>query len=637
MTERHLSSIPITPDDLKSQLEEATNLLKSVSWSVEQQLNKADTAAYSRSLEKCEEVVSLSDLINAISEDDDLLSDVQLHALRAVRGAFQVARHVAEDYANRAGIPAKGGKPGITQIQITEFNEKKQTSSAIALFIISRYIIWNMQSLLSDNAFLESVNVSVDEVDISRLVPSLRCATFYLGKNIEKEVHGGDARLVAIVHKYAETLQKEILDRVGSLKHTGFFTDITYHLEDADFAVSGFELMTLSHGTVEIKETYPDQVIGSSTAGNEVDQSMRKLFLYDPKSQTNPIKEFGGFQSVQLLSGDPGNGKTLLLSVARTLGRDYAEASGLPYRDLVVPNMVSKMQGESTDLAREYLRQLLDPSTINLGIGDEFEVVIPDHGGDEVSEGDKKVAVEFLKGLSGVGSVDRMNFLFLAATNYPERLDKAFMSRVKSRHCITGAETIDDYMRFLILNLKKLNKLYPDLINIKGVEWDRDIREVRAEDDSYVRTDPTMTVSEIHEMVLKHHDPDDVRFFAAFFYLMKQRQKTFSLRDCANTVDGAKAHVAGFEIPLDWITEPNQYIEKELDHKNGLIAELATHHVDTSGINFAQMLDQKAVYYAEEALRMAETKRQREVEEYTERRLIQHLGEKEFNAKINGL
>ncbi len=638
MSNKKLSSVPITISDLEKQMQEAKNLLNSVSWKVKPEIDLNDPSAYSKSINGQVVTVSIHGSIKAINPDDDLLSDIQSHGLRAIRKAFQIARHVAEDYATRSGVPLKGSDNlGLTAIQITEINEKKQTSAAIALFVFSRWVIWDMQSLLKDNAFVQGVNVSVGEIDISRLVPALSCSTFFLGKNIENEVQKDDFRLVAVINRFVELLQQEVLNRIDSLKHKDFFTDITYQLEGEDFVISGFELMALSHESVDVKEVYPDEVIGNQVAVDGVVQAMRKLFLYDVKTETNPIKEFGGFQSVQLLSGDPGNGKTLLLAVARTLGRDYAKASNLPYRDLVVPNMVSKMQGESTDLAKAYLRSLLDPSTINLGIGDEFEVVIPDHGGDEISEGDKKVAVEFLKALSGVGSVDRLNFLFLAATNYPDKLDKAFMSRVKSRHYITGSETIDDYVRFLILNLRKLNKLHPRLINLQNVEWDRDIREKRASNDSLIRIDPTMSVNEIREEVLKHHEPTDIQFFATFFYLMKQRQATFSMRDCANIVDGTKAHVSGFEVPLEWITESSHYIDIELDGKNGLISDLAVQHVQSSGINFVEMLDQQAVYYAEESLRMAETRRQREVEEYAERLVIKSLGEKEFNKKMGAI
>ncbi len=635
MSSKLLNGVPITDSDLEEQMKEAQNLLNSVSWSVKPGFDQGDTSAYSKSLQMQEMQVSIFNLIKAITPEDNLLSDIQLHVLRAIRKGFQVARHIAEDYAVRAGIPSQSSSTGLTNIQITEINEKKQTSAIISLFVWARYIIWDMQALSKDNAYIDGVNVQVGEVEISRLVPALRCSTFYLGKSIEKETHGDDSRLVAVVCRFSELLQQEIINRINSLKHQDYFISVNYQLEETKFVVSGFELMALSYESVEIKEVYPGGVIGNQVAVMGLEQAIRKLFLYDPKTQLNPISNYGGFESVQLLSGDPGNGKTLLLAMARTLGRDYSEASGLPYRDLVVPNMVSKMQGESTDLALDYLRMLFDSNTINLGIGDEFEVVIPDHGGEDVSEGDKKVAVEFLKALSGVSSVDRLNFLFLAATNYPEKLDKAFMSRVKSRHYVTGAETIDDYVRFLILNLRKLNKQHSGLVNLKNVDWERDIREKRISNDSLLKIDPTMNVTDIHEVVSRHYDLHDIRFFATFFYLMRQRQSTFSLRDCTNIVDGTKVHVSGFEIPLEWISESRHYIDLEFDDKSSLIANLAIQHVQASGIDFVEMLNKQTLYYAEESLRMAETRRQREVNDYAEKSVIRHLGDKKFKEVMD--
>ncbi|MFA5993459.1 MAG: AAA family ATPase [Parcubacteria group bacterium] len=629
------SAISITEKELREKLKDAQPILKEATFTVKvgDESSTPTLLQSSPGGQEEEQSISVWKLIHDINSEDDLLSDMRSHALLTIRRGIQIGLHISSAYGARAGIPDSNRETG-TQAQITEISEKKQTAAAIALFSMTRYIMWNMQSVLDNNAFLDNVNIVIDEVELSRTVPAIKGAVFFLGKNIESQVGKDDARLAAVVYKYAEVLQDDILNRMDSFKHTSVFTDVTYQLEETDFVIAGFEEMTLSQNTVEVKEVYPADVIGSSKAVAEVEDAVSKLFLYDFETQTHPIKDLGGIQSPMLLSGPPGNGKTLLLSLARTLARDYAAASGLPFRDLVVPNMVSKMQGESSDLAKAFLQKLLDPRTINLGIGDEFEAVMPNHGSDDVSEGDKKVAVEFLKGLSGVSSVDRMNFLFMAATNFPENIDPAFMNRVKSRNYIAGAETMQDYIRFIVMNLRKLNQRYPNLINLTGVDWNMDLRSSRMADDMQVLVDPRMGVADIQAKALEHYAPDDIRFFALFFHMMKSRQKTFSLRDCDNAIGGAKAHLAGFKVPLEWITEQRHYIVQPSEVKTGLVTDLAKDYVATSGINFVQIFTQKIMYYAEEALRMAEVKQQREIEEYAEKRLVNYLGEEAFKKKL---
>lgn len=627
-----LNSLAVTEADLKVQIETAQAYLENARHQVELR-SRATMGTHVRGSTTTDEV-SITGIVKAISVDDPLPSDAELHTLRAIRRAMQMGFHLSEQYRQRSGAASFDSAHGLADAQKAELNEKMQTAAAIMVFVTARFILWDMRLLVENNSFVGNIPAEFDQMDISTPRSAVMTMMYFLGKHLEKEVNDSDERLVAAVYGFAQVAEETILNRVTGFKYTEPFTSVSYTLENDDFMVAGFEPVSTKRQAAEVKEVYPDDVIGNKTAVAAVESSMRKLFLYDPATQRNPINDFGGFESVQFFSGDPGNGKTLILSVARTLGRDFSEATGIPYQDIVVPNMVSKMQGESTDLAQSVIRQLLDPRSVNLGIGDEWEVVMPDHGGDHVSEGDKKVAIEWLKGLSGVSSQDRGNFLMLSASNYPENVDKAYMSRVKAKHYIVGAETEDDYVRFIILNLRKLFKKYPRIVNLKNVDWEMDIRAPQVPNSEDVFVSPDMSVADIYAETAKVYDHDDIRFFARFFFMMKLRQSTFSLRDCANIIDGAKAHVAGFEVPVDWIEQPATYVEQEFEVKTGLISELADAHVADSGVNFAEMLSRQAMYYAEEALRMGETRLQRAVDARAEDMLVYQLAENQLADKF---
>lgn len=633
MNSKSLNAVPITQVDLREKMSGAKALIRSAKWEITPTVHKNDPNYHQKMLRKQEVEVSIRGLIEGINVEDDLLNERQNHIIRTIREALQLALHVSGDYGKRAGVPTVIPK-GATPLQKTEIKEKEQTAAVIALFVMCRYIMWNLTTDIGNNSFLATVNPEFTDLDLSGVNQSLICGTFFLGRSLEKEMQEDDAKLIAIVYKYAERLQRDMIDRTVSLKHGVPFTDISYQLEGTEFTISGFDTMLSNGERIQVSEVYPDQVIGNSNAVDGTEDGMRKLFLYDPIARENPIGAFGGFQTVRLYSGSPGNGKTLVLSVARTLGRDYAEESGLPYRDLVVPNLVSKMQGESSDLAIEFLRKLFDPNTINLGIGDEFEAVLPDHGGEHISEGDKKVAVEFLKMFSGVSSVELYNKLFLAATNYPESVDPAFMSRIKVRYHVVGAETIDDYIRFIILNLKKVNKQHPGLINLKKVDWDRDLRGSRIPNSSVINVNPLATVQDIYDQAIGMYDPDDIRFFAHFFYMMKLREVKFSLRDCANIIDAVKAKIAGFEVPMELIKASGEYQSGSIENKRGLISEIAFGHVKKSGIDVAALLAQNALEYSGEALRMAETKRERDAETMAEQMVVKELALRKFKHKM---
>ncbi len=629
--EQAIASVPITEKNLREYLSNAQAFIDLARWRV---AITQGSGSYVMSGQTQVKEVSLTKLVQTIDSEDELYTTTELHVLRAIRRGIQIGYHVENDYRKRSGVYNIDSTVDLHDDQLKEFNEKTQTAAAIVQFVAMRHVLFELNNLISNNTFTKTLSVSVDEVNASQPTRSLQCMMYHLGKNVERSMDGSDDKLVAIVYRYAEELQQEILNRAGSLKYVEFFADVTYQLEESDFVVSGFERIEATIEVVDINETYPEDIIGNTSVSDDAVNLLRKLFLYIPEIKMNPIADFGGFQELQLLNGNPGNGKSMILAMIMTLARDYGEASGKPYQILVVPNLVSKMQGESRTWAENYFRKLFNPNSINIGIADELEASFPDHGGENVSEGDKAVTVEALKKFSGVSTQQLYNFIFFGATNYPENVDRAFMSRFKDKHPIVGAETVDDYVRFIVLNLRKLNSQYRGLINLEGVDWDMDIRAPQIANKETIIIDPTMSVPEIREEALKGYSQNHVYFFARFFFMMKLRQKMFSLRDCANIVGGAKSHVVGFTVPLDLITERKQYIEKPPEAQIEIIADMAREHVKTSGIDFAEMLNQKAMYYAEESLRMAETRRQRAVAAMTERKMVEYLSDIEFRKQL---
>jgi hypothetical protein len=626
MTNKAVNAVTITQLDLKEQRPDAQALIERVSWKVSSDVNYSDpTNVYVPGLgRERDEQVSLTTLFEKLDPSDSLPSDVQMHVLRAIRGGLQVARHVSDSYGERAGIPDSNRGAGLTEIQLTEINVKKQTSAAIALFCFSRYLLWDLRELTERNDYLETVSATIPEVELSRLVPALRSAVFYLGKNIETKAQSDDGRLVAVVWRFAEQLQMEILNRLGVFQHQAAFADVNYLLEETDFSIHGFEVARFG-GTksAEVKRVERDEVIGNSEAMKPLFAAVQKLMLYDVVRQMNPLLALGKFPAVIGYDGEPGNGKTLAMSAGATYFVDLAIEMGLPHKVMIVPSFVDKYQGESQKQAQQWCDEFFDPTSVKFGVGDEFEQTMGDHGSDSASEGSKEVSTTFLKAFDGVGTIPRGHSTFLYGTNYRELINPAFLSRTNLRAFVGGAETLNDYVRFIVLMLKKVNQNFPGLVNYKNIDWDMNLRAPQVPDlDDNIFVDPSATVEEVLAQAQSMHDADDVLFLARFFWLMKRRFAAFSLRDCKNTIEAATSQMANFEVPMEFIQNAAAYSEKSFEEKQGLLTELARAHVGSLGTDFVSLINDRAHYYAADALRTADVRHTRAVKDLAGQMLV---------------
>ena len=634
MPNQTANAVTITRAELEEKLKGAQDLIKSVSWTVSNDIDFADaTTVYVEGMEReSEQSIGLIALFEAINPKDELFSDAQMHVLRAIRTGLQLGEHVAGCYSERAGIPDSNRETGLSDAQKTAINIKKQTAAAVALFCFARYVIWDLRELVEGNAFLETVKATIPEVELSRIVPAQRASTFYLGKNIEAKVQGDDGRLVAVVQQFAETLQQEIVNRQGALQHTTAFTDVTYLLEETDFNLHGFEVMDFgSTSRATVKRVERDEMIGNTEAIDPLFAAIDKLVLYDPKAQMNPVLALGKFPNVFGLDGDAGNGKTLLGSAGATRFSDRSKEMGLPYKVMVVPSFVDKYQGVSEKAAVRWITEFMDPRYATFGIGDEFEQVVPDHGDSDSSEGQKGVGTAFLKAWDGVSTIARGDSIFVWMTNYIEIIDKAWLSRTNGRAYVGGAETLDDYIRFLVLMLRNVNTNFPGLINITSIDWDMNLRAPQVPDTLHVDVDPSETVEELYRKAQALHDNErDVQFLATFFWLVKKRFKAFSFRSCKNAIEAVTAKVADFEVPEEFVSNPGMYAERQFEEKQGLVADLARAHVKEQGVDFSTMLNESACYFANEALRVGDVQHRRAVEEYKRQLLVQRDARQEL-------
>ena len=233
------NAVEITQDDLRAQAERADPALSSTTWDITPEVSSTDPSRHTRGMRQVSDKINIIGLIEAIDPTDDLPSDAQLHATRAIRNALRLGRHVAYNYLERANVPesTRGLPDALRAVAI----EKNRSAAAIMNFVIAQYLLWDMCELSADNTFLGTVAAEVNEVNLERPMQALRCATYYLGKHIERNVQSDDAQLAATIYRFAESLRDATVSRVSAMVHFEPFTLVTYLLEGTTFSINGFE------------------------------------------------------------------------------------------------------------------------------------------------------------------------------------------------------------------------------------------------------------------------------------------------------------------------------------------------------------------------------------------------------------
>ena len=125
-----------------------------------------------------------------------------------------------------------------------------------------------------------------------------------------------------------------------------------------------------------------------------------------------------------LLFGPPGTGKT---DIART----FANEGGVKFIGATTADLKGQYQGQSPHLVRDLFSRARASAPCVLFI-DEIESVAPQRGSASADTYTQEIVTEMLAQMEGATKSDR-SVIILAATNIPERIDKAIMDRFTSR------------------------------------------------------------------------------------------------------------------------------------------------------------------------------------------------------------
>ncbi|MFK7836723.1 MAG: ATP-binding protein, partial [Sulfitobacter sp.] len=400
--------------------------------------------------------VQLITRVEGADGGDALVSPLQATVLHALRRAIAIALAVAENVAEQSGLGdlkranLEGSLPPARK---AEFSELLAAEALVTLYVFGNATAY----LLSAHLLEAAIEVGdVEEVLTDNGQVALHGALWELDQDIAAHAQD-DARLVATVASFAESLMEKVALRAQTMPRLEGFRAASWRVEADDFTVSGFSPASKAKSTT-LTMTFkkPNEVVGNHIAKYQAMKLAKMLMAYDFDRRLNPFAELGGFIFTFMGDGAPGTGKTTLIQMMAGLISEYCGNAGYPFRyqNLSTDN-IDSYQGKSGQNAKALINNVIDPSVIGFGTIDDIDQLAGKRGDRQSSAGQLEITAVLMESFAGANTVVRGNCTFGMFSNYPENVDDALRQRAGARFLVDGPQTREDYVDILYLLMGK--------------------------------------------------------------------------------------------------------------------------------------------------------------------------------------
>lgn len=518
------------------------------------------------------EGVHLIDRMEAVTEDA-LVSQRQASVLQALRRGMAIGLALAENYAEATGLVAlkKQNLDGaLPAAKAGEFSALLTAESLITLYAFANATSFLVGGLADET----TVDIGAIEEVLTENAPlALHGAVWELDQKLDSFATD-EPRLVATILAYCELLMERVAARAQTATHLGAFEGNTYRIEADDMTIAGFTPSRQGKGTtLTMQFKKPHEVVGNHIAKYQAMKLAKMLMAYDFDRRLNPFAELGGFIFTFMGDGAPGTGKTTLIQMMAGMVNDYCQVAGYPFRyqNFGIDN-IDSYQGKSGQNAKAFINNVIDPHVIGFGTIDDIDQIAGKRGDRQSSAGQQEVTAVFMEAFAGANTVVRGNCTFGMFSNYPENVDDALRQRAGARFLVDGPQTREDYIDILSLLLGKRHDIPlgdHDLFAAQEIK-----RAVAASFASHNRPkEPNLTA--VFERVQGQiGDLDTIAKMGAYLKAIQEADSRFTGRAIKNITDAVKVRAMDFELPDEWMEQPELFLHQPYDTKKAMIEDL---------------------------------------------------------------
>ena len=513
-------------------------------------------------------------LVDRIGGSADLVSPLQAQVLQALRRALAIALAMGTQFSDATGLAElkRANLAGrLPEPRRAEFSELLAAEALACLHVFANATAF----LLASHLGAETVEVgSVEEVLTDNAGLALHGALWELDQDIAAFA-GDEVRLVATVAACAEALMARVAERAANAPRLAAFANASFAVEADKLVISGFTPARAGRGSVlTMAFKKPEEVIGNHIAKYQAMRLAKMLMAYDFTRKLNPFAELGGFIFTFMGDGKPGTGKTTLIQMMAGLLNDYCKVAGYPFRyqNLSIDS-VDSYQGKSAQNAKAFITSVTDPAVIGFGTVDDIDQVAGKRGDRQSSTGQQEITAVLMEAFAGANTVVRGNCTFGMFSNYPENVDDALRQRAGARFLVDGPKSREDYIDILAMLLGK-NHAIP--VGDHALYAAQEIRRAVAESFARHGRPEEAGLVVVWEAVEKTVGPlDTLAKLGSYLKAIQEADPRFTGRAVKNITDAVKVRAMDFELPDEWMAEPDLFLFKSYDDKLAMIRDLA--------------------------------------------------------------
>jgi SpoVK/Ycf46/Vps4 family AAA+-type ATPase len=373
---------------------------------------------------------------------------------------------------------------------------------------------------------------------------------------------------------YAEQVMEKVALRAQNAPRLAAFTGASYKVETDDLTIAGFTPARAGKGsklTMTFKK--PNEVVGNHIAKYQAVKLSKMLMAYDFERKLNPFAEMGGFIFTFMGDGAPGTGKTTLIQMMAGLISGYCEVADYPFRfQNLGTDSIDSYQGKSGQNAKAFINNVLDPSVIGFGTIDDIDQLAGKRGDRQSSAGQLEITAVLMESFAGANTVVRGNCTFGMFSNYPENVDDALRQRAGARFLVDGPQTREDYIDILHLLMGKNHSIPTGDHELFAAQ---EIKKAVAASFAGHSKPHKDGLLKVFDAVSKDIGAlDTIAKLGAYLKGIQEADERFTGRAIKNITDAVKVRAMDFELPEEWMEEPDLFLFKPYDEKLGMITEM---------------------------------------------------------------
>ncbi len=505
--------------------------------------------------------------------DDALPSALQATTLQALRRALAIALETGTQFADATGLAELKRENLEGRLSDTKKSEFTDLLAAEALATLHTFA--NATSLLlSTHATETTVEIgTVEELLTDNAQLALHGALWELDQDLALFADD-DAKMIATVLAFTEQLMEKAALRAQNTPRLEPFNQASYRVEADDLTINGFTPARAAKGsklTMTFKK--PNEVVGNHIAKYQAMKLAKMLMAYDFDRKLNPFADLGGFIFTFMGDGAPGTGKTTLIQMMAGLISGYCETAGYPFRyqNLSTDN-IDSYQGKSGQNAKAFINNVIDPNVIGFGTIDDIDQLAGKRGDRQSSAGQLEITAVLMESFAGANTVVRGNCTFGMFSNYPENVDDALRQRAGARFLVDGPQTRDDYIDILNLLMGKNHDI--PLGDFEPFAAQEIKKAVAASFASHEKPHEDGLLK-VYDRISKDIGAlDTIAKLGTYLKGIQEADHRFTGRAIKNITDAVKVRAMDFELPDEWMEEPDLFLFKDYDTKLGMIKEL---------------------------------------------------------------